>query len=139
MKNLSFLLLFLCGACALSAQRGHEGISFVSEEEYAADDVNSLNDQVTNLNLSDRKLIAIPEEVLRHLPLKTLLLSGNQITALPAEIGALTNLAILDLSKNRLNSLPAEIGALSNLRHLKLSGNPIPPSELAKIRELLPA
>ena len=50
-------------------------------------------------------------------------LSSKRLTALPAEIGQLSGLTDLDLRGNQLSSLPAEIGQLSGLTNLSLSFN----------------
>jgi hypothetical protein len=52
----------------------------------------ALADRADHLDLTGRKLKALPAEVLRMPWLRTLILDGNQIGELPEEIGTLTGL-----------------------------------------------
>jgi internalin A len=106
----------------------------------------AINEQKSELDLSDLDLTAVPPEIsqagllryvdlsgnrLQSMPaalsdltgLEVLDLSRNQITTLSASIGKLTRLHSLDLSRNLLTALPAEIGLLWDLRHLGLADN----------------
>lgn len=64
--------------------------------------------------------------------------SDNLLPELPAWIGDLTNLRLLDVSNNQITTLPDEIQNLENLEILDLRGNPLPPEEVKKAKELLP-
>ena len=83
----------------------------------------SLENNSTQLDLSDLDLTSFPPELGNLLHLKKLNLSGNQLTSLPPEIGNLSNLEILLLGDNQLTSLPPEIKKLSNLETLSLYYN----------------
>ncbi len=65
-------------------------------------------DKVTELDLSDKDLTTLPEEIVQLTNLQTLDLRNNQLSSLPVEIVQLTNLQTLHLSSNQLSSLPAE-------------------------------
>jgi len=65
-------------------------------------------------------------------------LANNKFTFLPLELTELKHLQILDLSNNQLKALPQEIEQMKNLELLYLGGNPIPETEKARIKQLLP-
>ncbi len=88
-------------------------------------DVKDLTENVTALDLSDKKLSTIPGTVFHNAQLKILLLHSNQLDSLPEQIRELKNLTSLNLSYNKLNNLPEQIGELKNLTELNLSGNPL--------------
>lgn len=98
-------------------------------------------DEVTELDLSERRLRAFPEKVLRFPNLRRLSLSGNdEIGSVPAGIATLTALEELDLNGTGLSGLPETIGALQRLRVLDISRNPfteLPDAlgDLAQLRE----
>lgn len=76
------------------------------------------------LDLSLRGLETIKVVELALLPLVTTLdLSNNKIIIIPEEFGTLTHLVRLDLSYNLIQSLPESIGSLTSLRHLDLFSN----------------
>jgi len=77
---------------------------------------------ISNLDLSDKKLIFIPQQ-LGNLDLKSLNLSHNQLISIPKTLGNLKNLEVLDLSANELTSIPKELGNLTNLISLYLNNN----------------
>ncbi|MGW2180621.1 leucine-rich repeat domain-containing protein [Streptomyces sp. NPDC001732] len=81
-------------------------------------------DEVTELDLSGRKLRGFPEQLLAFPRLRVLSLANNaDLGALDARIGELTALEELDVSGTGLTGLPESIGALHNLRMLDVSGN----------------
>jgi Leucine-rich repeat (LRR) protein len=81
-------------------------------------------ERVTEIDLSDKKLRAFPDQLFSFPNLRTLSLAGNSdLTAIPARIGELTSLEELDLSKVELTELPEELGNLRNLRVLDISYN----------------
>lgn len=116
----------------------------------------------TKLDLSNKSLEKIPEDVFNQFDLKeldvsnnkltgsiqseirdlenleVLIASNNQMTGVPAEIGHLRNLQILDLSDNKLTGLPNELGNLQNLKTFDISGNDFSELDLNAIQEKLP-
>jgi Leucine-rich repeat (LRR) protein len=112
---------------------------------------------VCNLNLFSQNLTEIPPAVFTMTNLEYLNLAGNKITSVPADIGNLTHLKWLYLNQNPIASLPDSIGNLKNLQLLAaeqddiaslpsgmtnmanlqaiiVQGNPLPPSEVTRIK-----
>ncbi|WP_158578819.1 leucine-rich repeat domain-containing protein [Spongiactinospora rosea] len=80
--------------------------------------------EVTTLDLSNRKLRRLPDQLFAFGNLRALSLAGNtDIDELELRIGDLASLEELNLSGIGLRSLPATIGQLTNLRVLDISGN----------------
>lgn len=77
----------------------------------------------TKLDLSNRDIAELPEEIGELTDLKVLILSYNSIEMLPSSIGYLVNLEELRLHKNKLSELPEEIGKLKKLQLIDLSNN----------------
>ncbi|HAS46108.1 MAG TPA: hypothetical protein DCS93_36845 [Microscillaceae bacterium] len=76
------------------------------------------------LDLSNNRLIHLPQKIggLKHL--KKLNLYGNKLTTLPESIGELTHLESLNVAYNQLERLPAGFANLTKLdRSLSLSTN----------------
>ncbi|WP_405717822.1 leucine-rich repeat domain-containing protein [Streptomyces sp. NBC_01537] len=81
-------------------------------------------EETTELDLSDRKLRRLPQQLYAFRNLRVLSLAGNDaIGSLDERIGELTALEELNLAKTRLTALPEAIGRLNNLRVLDISGN----------------
>ncbi|KAA3456383.1 plant intracellular Ras-group-related LRR protein 5-like [Gossypium australe] len=78
---------------------------------------------VTELDLSENRIMALPPSIDGLRALTKLDLHSNQLINLPDGIGELVNLLELDLHANRLSSLPASFGNLKNLMNLDLSSN----------------
>ncbi len=96
----------------------------------------------TRLDLSDRGITELPEEIGQLTRLTELNLNGNQLRELPEEIGQLTSLKELHLRGNQLTKLPKEVGQLTSLTRLDLDGNQLTelPKEiwqLTSLKELL--
>ncbi len=77
----------------------------------------------TELDLSDRGITELPEEIGQLERLETLHLFGNQLTGVPVGFGKLVGLTVLGLHNNRLMEVPKEIWQLTNLTLLNLSSN----------------
>lgn len=75
------------------------------------------------LQISNTKLLSLPEELGQLLNLKTLDLHRNSIEKLPASIGCLKELKNLDVSGNELQLLPAELGELTLLQTINVNCN----------------
>lgn len=78
-----------------------------------------------HLDLSNKDITELPEEIGELTEIESLDLSFNHISELPESIVKLTNLKELFLMRNCVKSLPADIGKLQNLKSLDVSYNPI--------------
>ncbi|KAK8482178.1 hypothetical protein V6N11_024314 [Hibiscus sabdariffa] len=91
-----------------------------------------------SLNLSNRSLRDVPEEIYRSLDslgedekwweaveLQKLILAHNNIESLKEDLRNLTLLTVLNVSHNKLTDLPAAVGQLSMLKSLDVSFNSI--------------
>ncbi|KAJ8512947.1 hypothetical protein OPV22_003381 [Ensete ventricosum] len=78
---------------------------------------------ITELNLSENRIMALPPSVGGLRSLTKLDVHSNQLTNLPDSFGELCNLVDLDLHANRLKSLPLSFGNLTSLVNLDLSSN----------------
>lgn len=76
---------------------------------------------LTQLNISETLLTALPESIGTLTALVSLELHNNPLTSLPESMGNLTSLVYLDLSCTHLDSLPVFIGDLCSLEQLVLS------------------
>ena len=82
-----------------------------------------VSDDGTQVSISGRGLVSVPEWLGSLTSLTMLDLGGNRLTALPDWIGNLPALTTLHLSRNRLTALPDWIGNLPALTTLHLSRN----------------
>lgn len=122
--------------------QGHEAIrAWLTSPDNAA-----LVQQITYIELMDKRLEYLPPEIglltnleilcldnnmLRALPdsicnlraLRNISLTGNKLTALPNAFGNLGALEVCLLGNNCLKSLPNSIGTLASLRDLQLTNN----------------
>ncbi|XP_065879352.1 plant intracellular Ras-group-related LRR protein 5-like [Euphorbia lathyris] len=78
---------------------------------------------VTELYLSENRIMAIPPVITTLKALTKLDIHSNQLINLPDSFGDLINLTDLDLHANRLKSLPLSFGKLGSLVLLDLSSN----------------
>ncbi|KAF7809994.1 plant intracellular Ras-group-related LRR protein 5-like [Senna tora] len=78
---------------------------------------------ITELDLSENRIMALPSTIEDLKALTKLDLHSNQLINLPHCFGELINLTDLDLHANRLKSLPPSFGNLENLIDLDLSSN----------------
>lgn len=81
--------------------------------------------QVTKLNLSDKNLTVLPENVYEYPNLTKLVLSNNKIKVIPKDILKLKKLKVLDLANNNITVLHGAVFRLSKLHTLNLYGNHI--------------
>jgi predicted ATP-binding protein involved in virulence/transcriptional regulator with XRE-family HTH domain len=77
------------------------------------------------LDLSGLGLNKIPDEVFQFYWLTELNLSDNKLIQLPCKIVLLQHLKILNISNNLLQHLPGSIDALHGLEQLVFQGNPL--------------
>ena len=68
------------------------------------------------LNLRNKGIAELPEQIWQLANLTSLDLGDNQLTAVPEQIGQLTNLKRLDLCQNQLTELPIDILLLAQAR-----------------------
>jgi len=81
--------------------------------------------EIAVLDLSERKINTIPEEIGLLIGLKVLKLNNNNINALPAEIRKLANLRRFELTGNNFTVFPLEIVHLPKLEVLDFVSNSI--------------
>lgn len=95
-------------------------------------------EKITYLNLSDRKLIAIPPEIGVLKNLKDLLLANNDIRNMSLSLLACRNLRRLDLSSNTLSNIPIQLTYLLHLEDLSLRDNRLNnlPGNFSQLRNL---
>ncbi|KAL6645094.1 hypothetical protein ACP70R_016702 [Stipagrostis hirtigluma subsp. patula] len=86
-------------------------------------EVLQVGNSLRTLDLTNNKLVEIPQEVGGLVNMQRLVLAGNLLENIPANIGYLRNLKILTLDRNRISMLPEELGSLSNLQQLSISQN----------------
>lgn len=77
------------------------------------------------LDLSNKDITEIPEEIGEIISLKKLILSYNSITHIPDSICNLKNLEELYLLRNNLSKLPSGFNQLKKLKVVDVSYNPI--------------
>ncbi|RZB57035.1 Plant intracellular Ras-group-related LRR protein 5 isoform B [Glycine soja] len=94
----------------------------VDQMEWLPVSIGKLSD-VTEMDLSENRLMALPTTIVGLKALTKLDLHSNQLINLPHSFGELINLVDLDLHANKLKSLPATFGNLTNLTDLDLSSN----------------
>ncbi len=94
--------------------------------------------QLIVLNLANKKLTSIPEQIGQLSQLEKLDLGGNKLTSIPEQIGQLSKLEKLDLVCNNLTSIPEQIGQLSQLEKLNLGFNQLTsiPRQLSQLSQL---
>lgn len=80
---------------------------------------------VEKLDLSNKGIIELPEQIGTLTWLKSLDLSYNEIEEIPDSICNLKNLESLFLLRNKITRLPLEIRRLSKLKKLDISYNPL--------------
>lgn len=93
---------------------------------------------ITNLDLSNKQITALPPEIGLLTQLTRLDLSKNQLTTLPPTIGNLIRLQSLSVWNNQLATLPTQIGNLTQLTRLDLRLNRLTalPPEIDNLTQL---
>ncbi|KAJ1296168.1 hypothetical protein BS78_01G278600 [Paspalum vaginatum] len=109
----------------------------VDQVEWLPVSLGKLQD-VTELDLSDNRIMALPSTIGSLRYLTKLDLHSNQLINLPDTFGELSNLIDLDLCANQLKSLPTSFGNLTNLANLDVSSNllKVLPDCLGKLKNL---
>ena len=109
----------------LIANSQHSKTLNLSNKDLATlpDNIGTLT-QLEKLDLSNNRLTTLPESISNLTQLTQLFLSFNRFISLPESIGNLTQLTRLEINNNDdLTSLPESIGNLTRLEELNLSGN----------------
>ena len=81
------------------------------------------NNNPTLINLQNKNLARIPDNIGEITSLKSLNLDNNSIEEIPKSIGSLNNLTFLSLERNSIQTLPTELGNLDFLAFLLLRNN----------------
>lgn len=76
-----------------------------------------------SLNLHDKRLNGVPEDIANIPNCKSIILSKNNLEELPESLYHIASLEKLDLSGNHFQKLPDEISHLPKLRELYLQNN----------------
>ena len=95
--------------------------------------------RVTSLNLNSNRLTQVPPSIGMANSLTVLRLSQNSITELPAELSLLTSLVLRDISKNSLTSFPTDLfSGMVNLKEIMIHSNKLRdlPESLRKCKSL---
>lgn len=95
--------------------------------------------EVCGLDIRDRNLSTLTLGISIIPGLVLLEASDNEIKILPDHIFHMTGLRELYLRNNSLQTIPDAISQLSKLEILDLQGNPLPPQEIERVKNLLPA
>lgn len=82
-------------------------------------------EKTESIDLSNKDIIELPQEIGELVWIKHLNLSYNSIAELPASFCNLVNLESLLLTRNKISRMPAGIANFQNLRVIDLSYNPI--------------
>ncbi|KAI7746189.1 hypothetical protein M8C21_016267, partial [Ambrosia artemisiifolia] len=103
------------------------------------DEVLELGKSVRTLDLTQNKLVDVPEEISKLMSIQRLILANNVIERLPMNIGKLQSIKFIILDGNRLTTFPDEVGQLVRLERLSISGNLLTslPETLGSLRNLL--
>ncbi|ODN04925.1 Leucine-rich repeat-containing protein 57 [Orchesella cincta] len=87
------------------------------------EELGGITKTLRNIDLSENRISAIPQNISTFVNLKNLNLNSNQIEAIPFEIGQLTKLETLSLANNRINDVPPTLAHLQKLRNVNLRFN----------------
>lgn len=115
-----FVLLFLSSTFFTIANKEVDTIHYVTLEQAHSMEI----EEVTAIDLSKRKLTALPKELSKYKFLRHLNLSKNKLSEVPEFISSFERLIDIDLSKNNLTVFPTEICKIKSLERLLLSQNP---------------
>jgi Leucine-rich repeat (LRR) protein len=98
--------------------------SFCDSEQRLPAEIIRLASSLTELEISDTKIIELPNNIGKLKLLEKLILSDAGLKSLPKSIGALSSLMTLILDHNSLSSLPKTMINLRSLHQLTLTNNP---------------
>jgi Leucine-rich repeat (LRR) protein len=138
--NKFFVALFLSLLSLHSIGQELWDDEFLNQQKifYSLSDAMQNPDSVYRLNLSKKKLTALPTEIFQFKNLRELVADKNKITEIPAAIENLILLQTLSISNNKLQSIPPQISKLKNLKYLHLNRNVITeiPNEIGTLFNL---
>ncbi|NME68177.1 leucine-rich repeat domain-containing protein [Flammeovirga aprica] len=87
--------------------------------------INVQNNRVVSIDLRQKKLTNLPDEIGNLTAVTTLLAFQNEINHISPQIGNMTALSILSIHTNQLNELPKELGNLNLITRFFFSDNNI--------------
>ncbi len=95
--------------------------------------------EITQLNMNEKQLKCLPEEIRQLVNLEHLFLAHNQLTTLPGVFGNLMELKGLYLCNNQFSDFPIETLNLTNLTSLSLAHNQLTtlPDSIGKLVNLI--
>ena len=117
--KLLFVLFLLTNTFFSFAEKEVDTIHYVTLEQAHLMNI----EDVTAIDLSKRKLTALPKELNKYKFLRHLNLSKNKLSDVPEFLSSFTHLIDLDISKNKLTVFPSEICKIKSLQRLILSQN----------------
>lgn len=126
LKSLSLFLVLLfciinltCVQQQKKTENGHEESRFLKET------FDSIEKKNLTIDLSDRNLNKIPDEIFSRIEIQELILRNNNIRFVSDSISLLKELKLLDISLNELYSFPDAVLKLEKLEVLILNNNHI--------------
>ena len=117
MKQL-FVLIFLINSLFSFASHEDSVHYYTLEEAH-----NMIPDSVFAIDLSKRKLTALPKDLLKYKNLRHLNLSKNKLSDIPEFMSTFTHLIEINLHKNNLTVFPTELCKIKSLERIILSQN----------------
>ena len=114
-----YVLFFLVNSFLSFAEKELDTIHYVTLEQAHNMDI----EDVTAIDLSKRKLTALPKDLMKYKFLRHLNLSKNKLSDIPEFLAGFTHLIELNLSKNNLTVFPTEVCKIKSLERLILSQN----------------
>ncbi|KAI4386877.1 hypothetical protein MLD38_004764 [Melastoma candidum] len=119
-------LIKLASLIEISSKKGEEELNLrnklMDQVEWLPDSIGKLS-SLTNLDLSENRLLVLPSVIGSLSSLMRLDLHGNRISKLPDSIGDILTLVYLNLSGNQIAKLPPTLCRLIRLQELDLSSN----------------
>lgn len=119
LKPAVFIKLLMAGKSPL--KKGARPARLIVEEEIKQ--LSAGQSEITELDLTGKKLKEFPVALTKLTSLKKLILNDNYIESIPAGIKNLVNLEELEMERCGLKSMPDVIGLLPNLKQLNVSHN----------------
>lgn len=99
-------------------------------------DALAANEEVTELDLTGRKLDKLDPRIAELQSLRILTLDRNRFSKFPAVITKLTSLEELSIAENQLTKVPGSLKKLKNLKYLDVRSNKFSDGQIDVIREM---